>query len=132
MAGMEQCAYWGEDVATLGERIAVARENAGLDHEALAAALAVREGAVSDWEQDAAEPRPSTAQRLAGVLGVSLGWLLYGIGEGVPAPAEGEAAETHDLTERLLGELRETREMQERIGLRMARIEDALVSLKAA
>lgn len=135
MEAIEQCDYYGDEFATLGERISVARERAGLTQEQLAEALAIKEEMLENWENDAAEPRANRMTMLGGILGVSAGWLLYGIGEGVPAPAEeGTAAPASefDLAERLLHELRETQQMQDKIAMRMARIEDALVALKAA
>lgn len=125
--------YYSDEVTTLGERIGVARERAGLSQEDLAKSLAVKTATLSEWENDSSEPRSTRLTLIAGILGVSPGWLLYGIGDGVPSPDE--AVETPDdaaLAERLLDELRETREMQERISRRMARIEDALIALKAA
>lgn len=135
MDSIEQCNYYGDDVSTLGERISVARERAGLTQAELAAALAVREEMLANWENDAAEPRANRMTLLGGILGVSAGWLLYGVGEGVPAPTENEAPEAVSddrLATTLIDELRETRELQSRIAKRMERIEDALLSLKIA
>lgn len=135
MEAIEQCDYYGDEVTTLGERISVARENAGLSQEDLAKALAVKSGTLDDWENDAAEPRANRMTLLGGILGVSAGWLLYGIGEGVPAPSDEDAPESisdTQVAERLLTELRDAQEMQGKIAKRMARIEDALIALKAA
>lgn len=134
MTTIEQCDYYGDEVATLGERISVARERAGMSQDELAEALAINSGLLENWENDAAEPRANRMTLLGGILGVSAGWLLYGIGEGVPAPTEQPAETLSDerLAERLLSELRETQDMQQKIAKRMARIEDALVALKAA
>jgi len=135
MEAIEQCDYYGDEITTLGERISVAREHAGLSQDELAKALAVKSEMLDNWENDAAEPRANRITLLAGILGVSAGWLLYGIGEGVPAPSDDETPETisdQKIAERLLSELRDAREMQGMIAKRMARIEDALVALKAA
>jgi len=135
MEAIEQCDYYGDEVTTLGERISVARERAGLSQDDLAKALAVKSGTLDDWENDASEPRANRMTLLGGILGVSAGWLLYGIGEGVPAPSDDDTPEMisdTEVAERLLTELRDAQEMQGKIAKRMARIEDALVALKAA
>lgn len=135
MDSIDHCDYYGDEVSTLGERISVARERAGLSQDELAKALAVRAEMLDTWENDTAEPRANRMTLLGGILGVSAGWLLYGMGEGVPAPDDAEAPEDvtdTGLADRLLHEMRETQEMQAKIAKRMARIEDALLALKAA
>lgn len=135
MEEIEQCDYYSDEVSTLGERISVARERAGLSQAELAKALAVKSDMLDNWENDAAEPRANRMTMLGGILGVSAGWLLYGIGEGVPAPSDEAAPErvTDDhLADRLLTELRDAQHMQGVIAKRMERIEDALVALNAA
>jgi transcriptional regulator with XRE-family HTH domain len=135
MNAIEQCDYYGDEVSTLGERISVARERAGLSQADLAEALAIKTDMLENWENDAAEPRAQRMTILGGILGVSAGWLLYGIGEGVPAPAESEATDQYSedrLAQMLLVELHDAQEMQSKIAKRVARIEDALGALKAA
>lgn len=135
MDAIEQCDYYSDEVSTLGERISVARERAGLSQAELSKALAIKSDMLENWENDAAEPRANRMTMLAGILGVSAGWLLYGIGEGVPAPSNEKPTEQlsdDHLAERLLTELRDAQQMQGMIAKRMARIEDALVALHAA
>jgi len=135
MEEIEQCDYYSDELTTLGERISVARERAGLSQAELAKALAVKSDMLDNWENDAAEPRANRMTMLGGILGVSAGWLLYGIGEGVPAPSDETPPEgiTDDhLANRLLAELRDAQQMQGAIAKRMERIEDALVALNAA
>lgn len=69
--------------ATFGDRIASAREKLGLSVAALARALAVKQKTVEAWEMDRTVPRANKLQMLAGVLNVSVGWLLTGAGDGV-------------------------------------------------
>ena len=128
---MEECDYYGDSVSTLGERIGVARERAGLTEEELAARLAVRRQTVDQWEGDGAEPRANMLAMLAGVLGVSPVWLLSGAGEGVPSPDEEAHAHLDDsaLRLRLAAELREAMAAQNRIQDRIARIADALAAI---
>jgi len=62
--------YYSDDVSTLGERISVAREHAGLTLNDLAKALAVQSDTLRGWEVDTAEPRANKLSMMAGVLGV--------------------------------------------------------------
>ena len=128
---MEESGYWNDSVSTLGERIGVAREHAGLTEEELAARLAVRRRTVDAWEGDGAEPRANMLTTLAGVLGVSPAWLLSGAGTGVPSPDdEGEdGLDDGALRLRLAAELREAMVAQTRIQQRIARIADALAAI---
>ena len=135
MSAIEQCDYYGDEVSTLGERISVARERAVLSQDDPAKALAIKSDVLENWENDAAEPRAQRMTILGGILGVSAGWLLYGIGEGVPAP-DGEVSTEEFSDERLaqmlMVELRDAQEMQSKITKRMSRIEEALGALKVA
>ncbi len=135
MSEIEQCDYYGDEVSTLGERISVARERAGMSQEELAQALAIKSGMLENWENDAAEPRAQRMTMLGGILGVSAGWLLYGMGEGVPAPSEEPAIDEFSddkIAQMLMVELQDAQEMQRKITKRMMRIEEALGALKAA
>jgi transcriptional regulator with XRE-family HTH domain len=79
--------WYAADVATFGDRLAGAREAAGLGQEDLAQRLGVRLTTLQNWEDDLAEPRGNRLQTLAGMLNVSLSWLLTAEGDGLPAPA---------------------------------------------
>ena len=78
--------WYSAEQATFGDRLAGAREAAGLNQEALAENLGVKLSTLRDWEEDVSEPRANRLQMLSGVLNVSLTWLLTGEGEGLPAP----------------------------------------------
>ena len=54
----------------------------------LARALGVRLATLRGWENDMSEPRANKLQMLAGVLGVSIGWLLTGEGNGPDGPQD--------------------------------------------
>jgi transcriptional regulator with XRE-family HTH domain len=92
--------WYSADVATFGDRLAGAREAAGLSQEDLAQRLGVRLTTLQNWEEDLAEPRGNRLQMLAGMLNVSLSWLITAEGDGLPDPdatptplaAEAEAA----------------------------------------
>ena len=115
-------AYFHDDMATFGDRLAAAREEQGLDQAQLARRLGIRLTTLAGWEEDRAEPRANKLQMLAGLLGVSITWLLSGQGEG-PSPA-GEGPEA-DLME-LLAELRRVRVEQARLTERLAILEKRL------
>ncbi|MBO9437023.1 helix-turn-helix transcriptional regulator [Ruegeria sp. R13_0] len=80
--------YYGDEAATLGDRIVAAREAVGYSQKKLASRLGVKLKTVQGWEEDRTEPRANKAQMISGILGVSLVWLLSGEGEGVLEPAD--------------------------------------------
>lgn len=84
--------WFAADVATFGDRLAGAREAAGLTQEEMAQRLGVRLTTVQAWEEDMAEPRGNRLQILAGMLNVSLTWLLTAEGDGLDAPASDGSA----------------------------------------
>lgn len=130
MQMMEECEYYGDSVSTLGERIGVARDRAGLSETELADRLAVQRRTVDAWEGDGAEPRANTLNMLAGVLGVTPAWLLSGVGEGVSSPdAGGGVPDDRALRLRLAAELREALDAQAILHRRICSIADALATI---
>lgn len=116
---MDDQDYYSEDAATFGDRLAAAREALGLSQSQLASRSGVRLGTIQNWEDDRSEPRANKLQMIAGILNVSIVWLLTGEGEG-GAPLEPES----DLELKgVLAELREIRVAQTRLLARMARLE---------
>ena len=73
------------DQDTMGGRISRARESLGMTTAQLARQLGVQTPTLRAWETDRSQPRANRLQMLAGVLNVSLSWLLYGVGT---APVE--------------------------------------------
>ena len=63
---------------TLGERIALARKQAGLSQEQLGERLGVSRQAVSKWESDQNNPDVAYIAELCRLFGVSSDWLLLG------------------------------------------------------
>ncbi len=80
--------WYAANVATFGDRLAGAREAAGLSQEQLAKRLGVRLTSIQPWEDDASGPRANRLQMMAGMLNVSIRWLLTGEGEGVEGPGQ--------------------------------------------
>ena len=63
---------------SLGERIALARKQAGLSQEQLGEKLGVSRQAVSKWEGDQTNPDVAYVAQMCRTLGVSSDWLLLG------------------------------------------------------
>jgi len=63
---------------TIGQRIAHARTQAGLNQSELAAKLSLSPQSVQQWERDKTTPRRSRIESVAALLGVSPEWLLFG------------------------------------------------------
>lgn len=116
--------WYHEDAATLGDRLAAAREAAGLSQGQLAAQLGVKPEALEAWENDWKEPRANRLQMLTGLLGVSLRWLLTGVGEG-PIDPEGLSTIPSDVRD-LLAEMRALRTQIAKSTVRMGELEKRL------
>lgn len=131
MTMIEECDYYGDSVSTLGERIGVARDRAGLSEAELATHLAVRRQTIDAWEGDGAEPRANKLVMLAGILGVTPAWLLTGAGDGVSSPDETTEPMIDDraLRLRLANELREAVKVQAQVQRRISLIADALATV---
>ncbi|WP_101340210.1 helix-turn-helix domain-containing protein [Cereibacter azotoformans] len=116
--------WFSDAIATFGDRLAAAREAAGLTEAAAAAALGVAPATYDGWEKDAAMPRANQVHILSGILGVSLTWLLTGEGPGLSGPddAHAEAA-----IARLTEDLAET---QARMQLLEARVRQMMMRLE--
>jgi transcriptional regulator with XRE-family HTH domain len=80
--------WYSQDAATFGDRVAAARDAAGLSQKELARRLGVRVSTVRGWEDDRSEPRANRLSMMAGLLNVSMMWLINGEGAGLPPPDE--------------------------------------------
>ncbi len=114
--------WFTEGQATLGDRITAARENSGMSQADAARRLGVRQATLQGWETDRAEPRANRLQMLAGLLGVSLRWLMTGEGDG---PDPDQAGLNVDLR-MVLAEIRAIGSEQARLADRLARSERRL------
>lgn len=105
---------------TFGDRLAGARELSGMDQAQLARRLGVKEKTLEKWENDHSEPRANRLSMLAGLLNVSILWLLTGEGEG---PAVSATRETgRDLGE-VLAEIQALNGVMSACGDRLNRLE---------
>ncbi len=67
---------------TIGGRISLARDARDITVDEAADILGVEADTWNSWENDRAEPRSNRLDMMAGVLQVSVTWLLSGRGEG--------------------------------------------------
>lgn len=99
--------WYSAEAATFGDRVAGAREQAGMTQKQLAKRLGVRLATLRAWEDDLSEPRANRLSMMAGLLNVSMMWLMTGEGDGLDAPVDTDT-EDHDMR-KLLIELRDLR-----------------------
>lgn len=116
--------WFSDDTATFGDRLAAAREAAGLSQTSLAQKLGVKPATVDCWEHDTKEPRANRLQMMSGILSVSMTWLLTGAGDGPDAP-EDAVELSHDVTD-LLTEMRALRGQIMQSGEKLGRLEKRL------
>ena len=106
MSEKTQDDWYSDAHATFGDRLVAAREAAELSQKELAKRLGVKSKTIAAWEDDSSEPRANRLNMLAGLLNVSLMWLINGEGEGVAPPG----SEPYDAgAKALFLELRELR-----------------------
>ena len=92
--GIDKNDHFNETVATFGDRLESAREAKGLTVEGLSEMLGVDALTVEAGESDADEPRSNRIQMLAGLLNVSIVWLISGESSGTSHVADTYARPT--------------------------------------
>jgi transcriptional regulator with XRE-family HTH domain len=84
--------------AAIAQRIALAREQAGLKQTELAELMHVHPRTVQDWERPKMQATPwDRVDEIAGITGVSRNWLLHGADEGAVPDAESLGNRLADL-----------------------------------
>ena len=121
--------WYGPDTATFGDRVAAAREAAGPSQKDLAKRLGIRANTLKSWEDDLAEPRANRLSMMAGLLNVSVMWLINGEGEGIESPPR--SIEINGELRQLLTELRELRADLRARSEHVARLEKRLIAFVA-
>lgn len=116
--------WYSNETATFGDRLADAREALGMTQADLAQRLGIKPATVEAWENDLSEPRAARLNILAGLLNVSLRWLMTGEGEGLSAPVD-EMALPEDI-HHMMGELREMQRDMVRQADRLGRLQKRL------
>lgn len=119
--------WYSEDAATFGDRLAGAREAAGMTQAQFAERLGVKHKTVAAWEDDLREPRANRLQMIAGMLNVSIMWMLTGRGEGLDEPIQPDGL--HPSAEKLLQDLREAKTEARALSDRMGLLEKRLRTL---
>lgn len=115
--------WFGPDTATFGDRVAAAREQTGISQKELARRLGVRVSTIRHWEEDTREPRANHLSMMAGLLNVSMMWLINGEGVGAEAPDDDNS--DADVRQILIA-LREMRADMIKRAEQMARLEKRL------
>ncbi|WP_273523628.1 helix-turn-helix domain-containing protein [Rhodosalinus sediminis] len=116
--------WYGPEVATFGDRLAAARERAAMTQAQLARRLGVKLSTLRGWEDDLSEPRANRLSMMAGILNVSIMWLLTGEGDGLDGPED--TAEVPAEVGRILASMRELRTELKSASDRLARLEKQL------
>ena len=115
--------WYAPEIATFGDRLTAAREATDMTLESLAKRLGVKPSTLRKWEDDLSEPRANRLSILAGLLNVSMMWLINGEGEGVDNPDVEPVPE--DITDIIL-EIRELKSDLHAKAEQMARLEKRL------
>jgi HTH-type transcriptional regulator, cell division transcriptional repressor len=115
-------AEWSDEAATFGDRLVHARESVGMSQAQLAHRMGIKLQTLRNWEENRSEPRANRLQMLAGMLNVSMVWLMSGQGE-APRIASGE---TGGGAAEYAAELRAMHLEQTRLADRLARLEARL------
>ncbi len=120
---------WNEAAATLGDRLALARDGQGLTQSQLARRLGLRVQTIRNWEADRSEPRANRLQMVAGFLNVSMVWLLTGEGAGAPHAETTTSEDAPVGLNEALSEIRDLRLLQTQVSDRLMRLEKRLRQL---
>ena len=116
--------WYREDVATFGDRLEAARRNANLSQRELAKHIGIKNSTLQNWEDDVTEPRANKLNTLAGMLNVSLMWLINGEGDGLEASDENSVSDAN--LDAALIEIRELRMQMMHSANRLAKLEKRL------
>ena len=116
--------WYGPDTATFGDRVAAARDATSMTQQQLAKRLGIKLAPLKAWEGDLSEPRANRLSMLAGLLNVSITWLINGEGEGVDSPEV--APEISQELSDLLLEMRTLKSTLKESSDRLGRLEKQL------
>ena len=108
------------DNDTLGGRLSRAREASGVTTAQLARRLGIKTSTLQSWESDRSEPRANRLATIAGILNVSLSWLLHGVGD---APSDDVHSSVVSLVR---GHLEQMKNLRDKTSAIIARLEAEL------
>ena len=101
-----------------------ARKNANLSQRELAKHIGIKNSTLQNWEDDVTEPRANKLNTLAGMLNVSLMWLINGEGDGLEGSDENSVSDAN--LDAALIEIRELRVQMMHSANRLAKLEKRL------
>jgi HTH-type transcriptional regulator, cell division transcriptional repressor len=114
------------DFDTIGGRLSRARDVSGMSVKQLALRLGVKTSTIKAWESDRSQPGAHRLNTLCGLLGVSVSWVLHGVGT---APVE---AEDEDEDMKALGsQLDRLRQLHSETGNLIRRLQNDMDRLAA-
>jgi HTH-type transcriptional regulator, cell division transcriptional repressor len=116
----EELDDWGDDAATFGDRLALARSATGMSQAQLAHRMGIKMQTLRNWEENRSEPRANRFQMLAGMLNVSMAWLMSGHGE---APVASPTQNDDEAVTWCAAEARALRVEQLRLAERLSQLE---------
>ena len=115
--------WFDPEASTFGDRVTGAREAAGMTQKTLSKRLGIKLSTLQNWENDVSEPRANKLQMAAGLLNVSIRWLLTGEGTG---PDEPDFSAVEEDLKQIILDLRQMRQEHARLGEQMGRLEKRL------
>jgi transcriptional regulator with XRE-family HTH domain len=115
----DQATPFEASTTTLGNRLQAARKAKGLSEAALSEKLGVPLDAIEAWEADEREPRSNRIQMLAGLLNISIMWLITGNSNGTD-----HIEQTHDRPEGINDALGEITQLKETLSAALEKLEN--------
>ena len=113
---------------TTGGRLSRAREAAGLTVKQLAWRLGVKVSTIHAWESDRSQPGAHRMSMLSGLLGVSLSWILHGVGA---APVEASEDDAEESLEALAAQLDRLKSLHTETGQLIGRLQQDIARFGA-
>jgi transcriptional regulator with XRE-family HTH domain len=120
----ENVDWYAPEFATFGDRVVAAREAAAQSQKELARRMGIRQATLRNWEEDISEPRANKLSLMAGILNVSIMWLINGEGEGMQSPPAEDMGQD-DIRDILL-EMRKVQSELKKQGDHIGRLEKRL------
>ena len=115
----DQANTFEETTNTFGKRLLAARNAKGLTVLALSENLGVDRSAIEAWENDEREPRSNRIQMLAGLLHVSIIWLITGDSNGTD-----NVEQNHIRPEGINDALREISQLKKTLSVTLERLDN--------
>lgn len=113
------------DDDTLGGRLSRAREASGVTTAQLARRLGIKTATLQSWESDRSEPRANRLATIAGVLNISMAWLIHGVGD---APNDDLNS---DVVSLVRGHLEQMKALRDKTSAIISRLEAELERFEA-